>query len=90
MYILGYIKVFNHNAAGGSFFANFSDALSKNTNDTNANLYAILDKLDVYKGGNGKYRLKICWPQMTVAKKCNEWYQASNPAVDSTITGRVK
>ena len=86
--ISGFIKVFNHNAAGGKFFTNFDDALSKNTIDPNANLYSILNQLDIFKGGKGKFKLKICWPQMTTPKKCNEWFQTSNPAVDTAITGK--
>ena len=71
-------------------FANKDDALNKNPDDPDADLYSILDQLEDYRGADGRFRFKLCYPELTWGvdgKKCNEWYQTSNPATDQTITG---
>ena len=77
--------MFNHNAEGGEFFANFDDALKKNENNPTANLYSILNKLETFRISTGKFRLKLCFPQIVAKKHCNEWFQSSNPATHNTI-----
>ena len=64
---VGYVKVFNHNTAGGFFDASNSpdDVLSKNPTDPNADLYSILDTLENYRDADGKFTLKICYPEYT-------------------------
>ena len=85
MILLDFIKVFNHNAIGGKYFSNSQDALSKNENNPEANLYSILNKLETFRSANGKFRLALCYPQIVTKKRCNEWYQTSNPAKETTI-----
>ena len=77
------MKVFQHNTAGG-LFSGVEDALSKNPDNPDANLFSILDQLDKLRSSDGKFRLKLCYPEL---KKCNEWIQTSNPAKESIITG---
>ena len=79
-----YIKVFNHNSEGGVYFESRSDALSKNQDNRDANLFSILDQLDNYKGVDGNFQFKLCYPEFD---KCNEWIQSSNPAKDNLIKG---
>ena len=83
MSFLGYIKVFGHNTAGG-LFSSKNDALSKNPDNPNANLFSILGKLENYRGKDGNFQFKLCYPEIG---KCNEWVQASNPATETTIHG---
>jgi len=86
-----YVKVFNHNTAGGFFAATNSpdDVLSKNPTDPNADLYSILDTLENYRDAEGKFTFKICYPEYTGVGggRCNEWKQTSNFATETTITG---
>ena len=79
----GYIKVFAHNTAGG-LFSSRHDALSKNPDNPKANLFSILDKLENYRGVDGNFQFKLCYPEVG---KCNEWIQSSNPATETTIRG---
>ena len=79
----GYVKIFGHNTAGG-LFSNRTDALSKNPNDPEANLFSILVNLEKYRGKNGNFQFKVCYPEVG---KCNEWIQFSNPATETTIRG---
>jgi len=87
-----YVKVFNHNTAGGFFDASNSpdDVLSKNPTDPNAELYSILDTLENFRDEEGKFTFKLCYPEEYAgngAGRCNEWKQTSNPATETTITG---
>ena len=82
---VGYVKIFGHNTAGG-LFSSRSDALSKNSDNPNANLFSILNKLEDYRGKDGNFKFKLCYPERGVGK-CNEWIQSSNPATEMTIRG---
>ena len=49
-----------------------------------------MDQLENYRNSDGRFRLKLCYPEITWGMhgdNCNEWYQTSNPYTDSTITG---
>ena len=60
------------------------DALSKNPDDQNANLFSIFDQLEKYRDENGNFQFKLCYPELD---KCNEWIQSSNPATETEIKG---
>jgi len=84
-----FVKVFSHNTRGG-FFSSQADAASKNPNNPHADLFSILDQLERYRGSDGNFRFKLCYPELTWGvggKKCNEWIQSSNPLTETTITG---
>ena len=88
-----WIKVFQHNSTNREFWTNSTEVLYKNPDNPNADLFSILSILDNYKGSDGRFRFKLCYPELTWGvdgKKCNEWYQTSNPATDTTITGFEK
>ena len=72
-----------HNTAGGLFISK-NDALSKNTENPDAYLFSILNQLENYRGKDGNFQFKLCYPEFG---QCNVWIQSSNPAVDSTIRG---
>lgn len=80
--------MFSHDTAGG-LFINDEDALGKNTDRPNAQLYSILYWLENFRGEDGSFHLKLCYPEATGigGSSCNEWIQSSNPATESTITG---
>ena len=83
-----FLKIFNHDIAGG-FFSSPEDALRKNSNNSAALLFSVLDEIDQYKNEDGNYHLKLCYPELTGVGggHCNEWTQSSNPVTDTTITG---
>ena len=86
---LQYTKVFSHDASQG-LFTSHSDALSRNPGDPTALLYSILDQLEGFRSQEGKFRLKLCWPELDWGQggcHCNEWLQTSNPVNSSDITG---
>ena len=83
--------MFNHDVSEG-LFTN-KDAGSKNPEDPDNKLYSILDQLEDYRNNDGKFQLKLCYPQLTWGKDgkiCNEWIQSSNLYTESTITGFEK
>ena len=85
-----WVKVFQHNSKNRKFFANREDALNRNPNNPNAQLYSILYKLEDYRSSDGRFKFKLCYPELNFGaggKKCNIWYQSSNPALSDTITG---
>ena len=86
----GFAKVFSHDSSSGEFFASQSDALNKNSDNPDAALFSILDQLEDFRQSDGRFHFKLCYPEVTWGvdgKKCNEWYQTSNPATETTITG---
>ena len=89
VYISGFVKVFSHDTSGGFFSWDDQDALSKNSDDPNAKLYSILNKLEDYRGADGSFFFKLCYPEVSGVgnSHCNQWIQSSNPATKRTIQG---
>ena len=89
--VSGYTKIFRHDIKGG-FFANYEEAGNKNPDDEDADLFSILDTLDFFRGVDGKFLFKLCYPEFEGSNggHCNEWYQTSNPFTESEITGFEK
>ena len=86
--ISGYTKIFRHDTKGG-FFADYAEAGNKNAEDENADLFSILNTLDFFRGLDGKFLFKLCYPEVEGSTRghCNEWYQTSDPFTESVITG---
>ena len=61
-----------------------TDAMSKNPENPNAYLFSKLNDLENYRGKDGNFHFKLCYPKVG---KCNEWIQSSNPATETTIRG---
>ena len=82
-----WIKIFNHNTAGG-LFSSQDDALHKNPDNPEADLYSILDSIGRFRNEDGSFHFKLCYPEVTGVNgsHCNEWTQSSNPANQTTIT----
>ena len=80
---IGYVKVFGHDTAGG-LFSRREDALTENEDNPYANLFSILNQLEQYRGSDGNFQFKLCYPELN---KCNVWIQSSNPATETTIRG---
>ena len=74
-------KVFGHNTRGG-LFTSKADALSKNPDTPDGDLFSVLDQLDNFRLEDGSFHLKICYPEHG---ECNEWTQSSNPVTESSI-----
>lgn len=85
---IGYTKVFSHNTTGG-VFANKEAVLESNPTNLNADLFSILNKLEEFRGIDGNFQFKLCYPELTGigGKSCNEWIQSSNPVTAHRITG---
>ena len=84
-----YTTIFSHDARGG-VFSSQADAANKNADSPDAYLFSILDQLEEFRGSDGKFRFKLCYPELTWGvggKTCNEWMQTSNPMTETTITG---
>merc|ERR1711962_840611 len=78
-------KVFSHDTSGGLFR---SDWKSKNTGNSSALLYSILDTMEDYRLSDGTFHLRLCYPLLKDGSSgCNEWTQTSNPVIQSDITG---
>ena len=58
--------------------------LHKNPNNPSALLYSKLDQLEKYRTYEGKFHLKIVYPELG---RSNEWKQKSNPVTDTKIEG---
>ena len=58
--------------------------MSKNPENPNAYLFSILNNLENYRGKDGTFQFKLCYPKVG---KCNEWIQTSNPAKETNIRG---
>ena len=82
------MKIFSHNTAGG-LFSSQKDALNKNPDNPEADLFSILDQLESYRKTNGNFHLKLCYPEITGEDggHCNSWVQSSNPVTETNVTG---
>ena len=69
------------------FFEDWDEALNKNEDDEDANLFSILYKLEQYRTCSGDFHFKLCYPDLVenYTFPCNEWTQFNNPIVDSII-----
>ena len=80
--------MFSHDVKGG-LFSNQDDAASKNPDKPyTAQLFSILDQLENFRGKDGKFHLKLCYPELiwgVDGQTCNEWKQSSNPFTESSI-----
>jgi len=78
----GWTRVFRHNVAGG-FYANTTDATTKNTTAPTGDLYSILTWIDNFMGLN-RYTFMMRWPNLN---KRNIWSQRTNPLYDTRVFG---
>ena len=64
------------------------NVLEKNPDDSNADLYSILGRLDHFKIKNN-FHFRLCYPELKGLndRNCNDWVQSSNPVTSSTISG---
>ena len=85
---VGYIKVFSHDTSGG-LFSKKDQVLKSNPENSDADLYSILYRLEEFRNSERNFQFKLCYPEIIGigGKSCNEWIQSSNPATDSDITG---
>ena len=84
----GFVKVFSHDTAGG-LFSSQEEALNKNPDNPDAELFSILDQLEDYRDHEGILHFKLCYPELTGVGgcHCNEWTQTSNPVISQNIEG---
>ena len=84
----GFVKVFSHDTGGG-LFSSQEEALNKNPDNPDAELFSILDQLEDYRDHEGILHFELCYPEITGVGggHCNEWTQTSNPLYYSTIQG---
>ena len=82
-----WLKVFSHDIAGG-LFTNIYDGRKFNEDKPDAFLYSILYRLEEFRI-NGRFHIRFCWDDLAneFDFPCNEWFQTSNFAFESTITG---
>ena len=69
-------------------FTDITDALSKNPDNPEADLFSILNKLNHYRNPEGHFHFKLCYPELQGVNggHCNEWTQSSNPVVQGTVS----
>ena len=87
--LLEYTKVFSQDVSK-KLFTSYDGAGNSNPTNPDAPIFSILNQLENYRNRDGKFRLKLCYPEITWGvngDNCNEWYQTSNPYTDSTISG---
>ena len=72
----GFVKVFSHDTGGG-LFSSQEEALNKNPDNPDAELFSILDQLENYRDHEGILHFKLCYPELTGVGggHCNEWTQ---------------
>ena len=88
-FIQGYAKVFSHDTRGG-VFSSQADVANKNSDNPSAYLFSILDQLERFRETDGKFKFKLCYPELAWGvggRTCNVWRQSSNPLTETTIKG---
>nr|BFD63554.1 hypothetical protein BdHM001_22350 [Bdellovibrio sp. HM001] len=79
----GWTRLFRHNIAGG-YFADATDALSKNAANPTADLHSILNRIDNFKTSGNRYHFRLTWPGEELK---NIWFQTTNPTTDVNVAG---
>lgn len=79
----GWTRLFRHNIAGG-YFADATDALTKNATTPTANLHSILNRIDNFKTSGNRYHFRLTWPGEGIK---NIWFQTTNPTADVNVAG---
>ena len=78
---------FHHPASLGTegYFQDANEAMNKNSDDENGEMFSILNKLEDFRTCRGHFHFKICYPELAenFSFPCNEWIQTSNPVLDS-------
>ena len=69
------------------FFKDHSEALNKNADNEDADIFSILYQLEQYRTCNGDFHFKLCYPELAenFSFPCNEWTQFNDPAADSIV-----
>lgn len=81
--------MFSHDTLGG-YWTSKDEVLNSNPNDPTALKFSILGDLEKFRHPTEQnFKFKLCYPQLQGigGKRCNEWYQSSNPTTDTTIKG---
>lgn len=73
----GWTKILNHEVASG-VFSNNQDALLKNIDNPESDLYSILSKLEYFKR-DGQFEFWLYYPEIDGQSGGNIWTQSSNP-----------
>ena len=89
---LGYswINVFHQDAKAGGMFpsgngANRKQVLKWNEEDPMADRRSILYRMEDYRGKDGLFHIRLCYPEYSEPFPCNEWTQSSNFVEDTEI-----
>ena len=71
------------------YFADQNEALNKNADNEDADMFSILDQLEQYRTCDGQLHFKLCYPELAenFSFPCNEWTQSNNPAVEPILKG---
>jgi hypothetical protein len=77
----GWTRVLVHKTTAG-LFANDTEALNKNADDTDAEIYSVLGRLEEFKRDN-KFEFWLHYPEVNTSEGGNHWTQTSNPTTDS-------
>ena len=80
----GWTRILVHKTSGGRF-ANDQDALEKNTENVQAELYSILKFVEDFRRA-GKFEFWLHYPELDQPDAGNHWTQTSNPT-SSPIAG---
>ena len=69
------------------FFKDKIEALNKNADNEDADIFSILYQLEQYRNCEGDFHFKLCYPGLAenYSFPCNEWKQFNNPAADSIV-----
>ena len=76
-----YENTFSHTHPEGlgeaGFFIDHSDAMNKNADDEDADMFSILDQLEQYRTCTCTLHFKLCYPELSnnFSFPCNKWIQ---------------
>ena len=79
----GWTRVFYHDVADG-YFSSDADAHGRSEDDPLSPLYSILGHLDAFRSTDGRFVLRINWPE-TPIEGGNIWSQTSDPTTAPVV-----
>ena len=90
-----WITLFHQDAIEGGMFpygtgSNRKQVDKFNENDPLAARYSILYRMEEFRGKDGMFHLRFCFPEYSEPFPCNEWKQSSNFLTETEILDYTK
>ena len=79
--------IVRHDVRNGNLFPTNAHLESINENDPANDVYSIANSIENFRQQDGKFHLKLCYPEYFDKGDCFSWIQTNNPFNGESSTG---